>query len=308
MSVKTQAFITKARLVHGDRYDYSKVEYTNAKAKITIICKQHGEFQQTPSNHLCKFNCNKCANNAKLTTEQFIEKAIQVHGDKYDYSKVEYKNADDKIIVVCKEHGDFLQIPDFHVNRKSGCAKCANNVTSDTKSFIFKATKVHGDTYNYDKTEYINNYTHVTIICKKHGEFNQIPYVHVYQGCGCPHCINKTEHKFLLMLKEHLPTIQHQFKAQWCKRKQCLPFDFVIEDKKIIIELDGEQHYKQVANWTAPEIQQEVDAYKMKMANENGYSVIRVLQQSVMTDDGLTDKIMKQIAELEGQVKNVCID
>jgi len=307
MSVKTQAFITKARLVHGDRYDYSKVEYTNAKAKITIICKQHGEFQQTPSNHLCKFNCNKCANNTNKTTEQFIQEAIQVHGNKYDYSKVEYKTSRDKVIIVCKEHGDFQQNPDFHVNRKSGCPRCADNV-SDTTTFIERAIKVHGETYIYDKVVYTTNRTSVTIICPKHGEFNQIPYVHVSQGCGCPHCINKTEYKFLKLLREQLPTIQHQFKAQWCKRKQCLPFDFVIEDKKIIIELDGEQHYKQVANWTAPEIQQEVDAYKMKMANENGYSVIRVLQQSVMTDDGLMDKIMKQIAELEGQVKNVCID
>jgi very-short-patch-repair endonuclease len=307
MSVKTQAFITKARLVHGDRYDYSKVEYTNAKAKITIICKQHGEFQQTPSNHLCKFNCNKCANNAKMTTEQFVEKAVNVHGDKYDYSKVDYKNADQKITIVCKIHGDFQQIPDFHVNRKTGCAKCANNVTSDTSEYVVKAIKVHGDKYDYTNVNYKNSYSMISITCKTHGDFLQRPFSHLL-GCGCPHCINKTEHKFLLMLSDYLPTIQHQFKAQWCKRKRCLPFDFVIEDKKIIIELDGEQHYKQVANWTAPEIQQEVDAYKMKMANENGYSVIRVLQQSVMTDDGLMDKIMKQIAELEGQVKNVCID
>jgi very-short-patch-repair endonuclease len=307
MSVKTQAFITKARLIHGDRYDYSKVEYTNAKAKITIICKQHGEFQQTPCNHLSKYNCNKCANNAKLTTEQFIEKAIQVHGDKYDYSKVDYKNTDDKIIIVCKEHGDFLQIPDFHINRKTGCSKCANNSKLGNELFIEKANQIHGDKYDYANVDYSNNRTHVSIGCKKHGDFLQIPYVHLL-GHGCPHCINKTEHKFLVMLLEKCPTIQHQFKVKWCKRKLCLPFDFVIEDKKIIIELDGEQHYKQVANWTAPEIQQEVDAYKMKMANENGYSVIRVLQQSVMTDDGLMDKIMKQISELEGQVKNVCID
>ena len=306
MSTKNEQFIAKAIKLHGDRYDYSRVEYVTAKTKITIGCKEHGDFLQTPSNHLSGFNCQKCANNVKMDTASFILKAKAVHGDRYDYSKVDYVNADKKIVIVCREHGDFPQIPDFHTNRKSGCPKCANNLTSDTSTFIEKAVKVHGDTYEYTNVVYVNNRTSISITCKKHGEFKQIPYVHICKGCGCPHCINKTEFKFLQMLKEVYPTVQHQFKAEWCKRKKCLPFDFVIEDKKIIIELDGEQHHKQVANWTPPDVQQEVDAYKTKMANENGYSVIRVSTEDVMNDDKLMDKIAEQILKAAAHSNPPC--
>ena len=288
MSIKTEQYIAKAIKVHGDRYDYSKVEYVNAKSKITIVCKEHGDFLQTPCNHLSNYNCQKCAKNLKMTTESFIVKAKEVHGETYDYSKVDYINADTKIVIVCREHDDFVQIPDFHINRKTGCPKCANNVC-DTATFIERAIKKHGETYTYTNVVYSNNRSPVSITCKKHGDFLQIPYVHVYQGCGCPHCINKTEFKLLTMLKTVYPTVQHQFKADWCKRKQCLPFDFVIDDKKIIIELDGDQHRVQVANWVAPHIQQEIDAYKTKCANDNGYKVIRVSTQDV------NDELLLQI-------------
>jgi very-short-patch-repair endonuclease len=85
-------------------------------------------------------------------------------------------------------------------------------------------------------------------------------------------------------LLELYPTVKRQFKAEWCKQKRCLPFDFVIEEKKKIIELDGPQHFVQVANWKSPELQQEQDLFKTKCANENGYSVIRVLQIDVVND------------------------
>ena len=123
----------------------SNVNYINAKTKINIICKIHGEFQQSPSNHLSKYNCQKCAKNFKLDTIGFIEKAKKLHKDIYDYSKVNYINADTKIIIICKIHGEFTQQPDFHLNRKCGCPKCYNK--SDTSQFIEKAKKLHKDIY-----------------------------------------------------------------------------------------------------------------------------------------------------------------
>jgi very-short-patch-repair endonuclease len=280
---KNEIFIEKARAIHGDKYDYSKIIYKNAKTKITIVCKEHGDFQQIPSNHLSGFNCQKCANNGKMNTEQYVKRAIVVHENKYDYSKVNYINADTKITIICKEHGEFEQIPDFHLNRKCGCPKCANNVTLTTTEFIDRACKNHGSTYDYSQVEYVNNRTHISIICKEHGQFTQTPTRHL-AGDGCPHCINKTEHKFLEILKTRYPTVQRQFKAEWCKQKRCLPFDFVIEEHKVIIELDGPQHFTQVANWRSPELQQQQDLFKTKCANENGYSVIRVLQTDVAND------------------------
>ena len=178
---KTNIFISKANKIHGDKYDYSNVNYINAKTKINIICKIHGEFEQNPSNHLKKHNCQKCAKNFKLDTLGFIEKAKEIHEDSYDYSKVNYINADTKITIICKIHGEFIQIPDFHINRKCGCPKCSNNVKLDTLEFIEKAKQIHGNKYDYSKVEYINNRIPVIIICKIHGEFTQQPYTHTDQ-------------------------------------------------------------------------------------------------------------------------------
>ena len=280
---KTQLFISKENKIHKNRYDYSKVNYINAKTKVTIICSEHGEFQQTPSNHLSNYNCQKCAKNFQLDTNSYIEKAKVIHNDKYDYSKVEYVNTDTQIIIICREHGEFIQIPDFHINRKCGCPKCSNNVKLNILEFIEKAEKIHGNKYDYSKVEYVNNYTSVIIICKKHGEFLQKPFVHLLQH-GCPSCINKTEYKFYEKIKEIYPTIKRQYKVEWCKNKQRLPFDFSIEELKIIIELDGEQHFTQVSNWTSPETQIENDKYKTDCANQNGFSVIRLLQDDVYND------------------------
>jgi very-short-patch-repair endonuclease len=280
---KTELFISKANKIHKNRYDYSKVNYINAKTKITIICREHGEFQQTPSNHLSNYNCQKCAKNFQLDTASFIEKAKSIHNDKYDYSKVNYINADTQIIIICREHGEFIQIPDFHINRNCGCPKCSNNVKLDLSEFIEKSNKIHCNKYDYSKVEYNNNRNHIIIICKKHGEFSQIPFLHLLKH-GCPSCINKTEYKFYEKIKEIYPTIKRQYKVEWCKNKFCLPYDFAIEELKIIIELDGEQHFTQVSNWTSPETQIEKDKYKTECANKNGFSVIRLLQDDVFKD------------------------
>jgi len=307
---KTDIFISKATKIHGEKYDYSKVEYINAKTKIIIICKMHGEFYQTPSNHLSSYNCQKCSNNFKLTSQTFIENAKQMHGDRYDYSKVEYINSDTPVLIICKEHGDFKQIPDFHVNRKSGCPKCSNNVKLGLLEFIDKANKIHKNKYDYSRVKYSNNRKHIIIICKKHGEFTQMPFVHLLEH-GCPSCINKTEFKFYNKMQEFYPTIKRQYKVEWCKNKFHLPYDFAIEDLNIIIEIDGEQHFAQISNWTSPEIQIERDKYKMKCANENGFSVIRLLQIDIAKDkfdwlDEIKLSILKIINEKLDQNIFIC--
>jgi hypothetical protein len=119
-------------------------------------------------------------------------------------------NADTKVTIICKEHGEFEQIPDFHLNRKTGCPNCANNVTLRLDEFIQKAKLIHGDKYDYSQVTYTNNKTKINIICKKHGVFDQKQFSHLL-GVGCPHCINKTEHKMWSLLKEKYPTVKRQF-------------------------------------------------------------------------------------------------
>ena len=151
----THEFIEKARKIHGETYDYSKVEYISAIDKVTIICKTHGEFLQQPSNHLSnKAGCNNCAienraENHKSNNDEFIEKARKIHGDKYDYSKVEYIDNSTKIIIICKEHREFLQRPNNHLNGQ-GCINCGIENTKlklcgNTEEFIQTAKEILGD-------------------------------------------------------------------------------------------------------------------------------------------------------------------
>ena len=190
-------FIKKAKEVHGDKYDYSKVEYKNSKTKVCIICPIHGEFFQTPYNHLKGFGCSKCGHektsSAKTSnTSTFIEKAMSVHNDKYDYSKVNYVKSNEKVCIICPRHGEFWQTPNKHLSG-NGCPKCARETLWNkrgrvtTENFIEKAKKVHGDKYDYSKTNYINTKTKVCIICPEHGEFWQNPSTHL-SGGGCWKC------------------------------------------------------------------------------------------------------------------------
>ena len=186
----TEEFISKAREVHGDKYDYSKTVYVDAATKVCIICPEHGEFFQLPHHHLKGHGCKKCAfelvaEKAKKSVDEFLLKAKEIHGDKYDYSKVLYKNSLTKVCIVCPEHGEFWQTPANHLQGQ-GCPKCLGKNKS-TEDFISEAKKVHGDKYDYSKTKYKGAGEKVCIICPKHGEFWQIPSSHL-RGSGCPEC------------------------------------------------------------------------------------------------------------------------
>lgn len=121
----TQSFIKECDLIHGNKYDYSKVVYKNRETAVCIICPEHGEFLQTPKSHLSGCGCPKCANNVKLSTEEFIERCHRVWGDLYDYSKVNYVRSIDEVEIICKKHGTFFQTANSHLSGH-GCPHCAN--------------------------------------------------------------------------------------------------------------------------------------------------------------------------------------
>ena len=189
----TETFINKAKDVHGNRYDYTKVLYKRTDFPVTIICPEHGEFEQLPSVHLSGSKCPKCSHRSyKLTTEEFIKRAHEVHGDKYDYSKVKYVNSQTIVTITCPEHGDFNKLPPDHL-KGSGCKICGNlkrkkeKIKKYSKIFIEKANKIHNNFYDYSKIKYINNSTPVKIICPEHGEFMQQPSNHL-MGKKCGRC------------------------------------------------------------------------------------------------------------------------
>lgn len=120
----TKSFIEKARLIHGEKYNYSKTDYKKTREKIIIICPTHGEFLQKPMEHLKGFGCIDCGGSKLLTTDKFIQKAKSIHGEKYDYSKADYKNTKTKITIICPIHGEFTQRPHAHLSSKDGCPVC----------------------------------------------------------------------------------------------------------------------------------------------------------------------------------------
>ena len=125
----TAEFIKKSNSIHNNKYDYSLSKYVKGKIKVIIICPEHGEFNQWPSNHLMGSGCPICANKIRnhknlLTTAEFIQKSNSIHNNKYDYSKVVYgSNNENFVIIICPEHGEFNQRPKHHLMNK-GCPKC----------------------------------------------------------------------------------------------------------------------------------------------------------------------------------------
>ena len=196
IKLKQEEVIQRFKDKHGDKYDYSFVEYINAKTKVKIICPIHGEFFQEAAGHMDGKGCTKCANDAtsircRGTTEQFISLAKETHGDFYDYSKVLYKNGHAKVNIICKIHGEFLQKPTHHC-AGIGCPKCGKEATAkklkrSDEDFITKARSVHGDKYDYSEMDYKNSATKITVKCPTHGGWSTSPANHLV-GSGCPAC------------------------------------------------------------------------------------------------------------------------
>jgi hypothetical protein len=124
----TDEFISEARRVHGDKFHYHNTVYKDARSKLIVTCKEHGDFIQQAGSHLVGYGCRKCADRmngirCRSSTSEFITKAEKVHGDRYDYSKVEYNTAQSSVVIICKEHGEFSQTPNNHLKGEN-CPKC----------------------------------------------------------------------------------------------------------------------------------------------------------------------------------------
>lgn len=198
-------FVSKARKIFGDKYDYSKVEYKTAHDYVTIICPEHGEFRIRACNHIRGHGCSKCAKNQKYTTESFIKAAKETNGDFYDYSETVYINAKTKVRIICPIHGPFLQIPFNHING-TRCPHCGDEaggrkrVTRSANEFVQKATAIHGDKYDFSQVQYKAANKKVTVICKEHGIFLMTPQ-NILAGHGCPICAGNTQLDTLEFIK-----------------------------------------------------------------------------------------------------------
>jgi hypothetical protein len=183
-------FIARSKEVHGDRYDYSKVDYKHTQANVIIICPDHGEFSQRANAHIRGKGCAACSMSLQtIACEEFIRRSQLTHGDRYDYSKVDYVAIGQQITIICKIHGEFNQTASAH-SSGSNCPKCAlASRTMSQGEFIKRATAQHGELYDYSKSVVIKATAKVIIVCKVHGEFEQMPASHIAGG-KCPICRN----------------------------------------------------------------------------------------------------------------------
>lgn len=193
-------FLMRSKAKHGDNtYDYSKSEYSGFHNPITIFCKKHQEyFTQTAGSHMSGQGCAKCGIERRtrlqtFTKDEFIKRAQEVHGEIYDYSEVDYINSQTKVLIHCKKHGSFSQVPNSHL-QGYGCNKCAIERNADRcrleqSEFLKRAFEKHGDTYDYSDTHYVSQIEKLKINCRKClKSFWQLPTNHVRLGFGCPYC------------------------------------------------------------------------------------------------------------------------
>lgn len=279
-----ETFIAEARAVHGSKYDYSKVEYHNTHGKVCIICPSHGEFWQTPHQHIINGNgCPKCGieqahSKTKKDTEWFIAKAMSIHGDKYGYSKVEYNGRKEKVCIICPKHGEIWQRPCDHLNGV-GCPKCAHERIADmqrkdTETFIRQASILHDGKYDYSKVEYRDSQEKVRIICPNHGEFWQRPYDHL-NGVGCPKCahnVSKAEDEIYEYIHGLMPSeaIVRNSRGILDGGRE---IDLYIPSRSLAIEFDG-------LRWHSERFKTDKNYHlrKLEECNEKGIRLIQIFE------------------------------
>lgn len=192
-------FLKKSYKAHKNTYSYKEEDYKGARTKMNITCSIHGVFKQYPMDHVQGSGCKHCTyerTRERLTidTKEFKKRAKKIHDNKFDYSKVDYINSKTKVLIICPDHGEFKQRPNNHL-LGYGCNECANEKSAkkqilSNKEFLKKVIEVHGDDYDYSKTNYTGAKNKIDIICKKHGLFSQSPGLHL-KGAGCKKCADE---------------------------------------------------------------------------------------------------------------------
>jgi very-short-patch-repair endonuclease/Zn finger protein HypA/HybF involved in hydrogenase expression len=301
-----EEFINDAEKIHQNpdgtpKYDYENVNYIKALDKVEIICPEHGSFFQIPNNHLRGMGCPKCSGNNRKNSEEFIKDAEKIHlnsdgTSKYSYENVKYTNNSNKVEITCPKHGSFYQRPSDHLNGK-GCPICYNETRSEkrsktTEEFIKDALIIHPNPdgtpkYNYDKVNYVKALDKVEIICPKHGSFFQTPNGHL-RGRGCPICSESKGEKIIYnyLVQKYGDEVISQKEFDNCNNEhkgnvKChkYRFDFYLPQLNIIIEYDGEQHFKKTFFHKTDEhyIEKvEDDKHKTSYCMTNSIKLIRI--------------------------------
>lgn len=291
----TEEFIEKAKAIHGDKYDYSLVDYKNNKTKVKIICPTHGVFETTPHSFLMGSECPICAaekrkqQNKILSSKEFIEKAKVIHNNKYNYIIEEnYFKTYNKIKIICPIHGIFEQTVHSHL-QKHGCPKCgfeASHQKMSEKEIIERIKTIHNNKYNYSKIVYKGYFKNIELICPIHGSFFKTPANLIKRKEGCPEC-SKNKYKGEEKIKNWLEKngFKNKFQRNYkIKELNYKSYDFFIPNKNLLIEYNGKQHYepRQFGGISAEKakqnlkIQKHHDWLKRKYAKNNKINLLTI--------------------------------
>ena len=243
-TLTNDGFKERASLVHNGKYIYDKTDLNNRdeNGKVVITCPIHGDFLQSPNNHLAGNGCQECAKiNSKkprISNDEMIRRFRSVHGDKFIYDKtdVNHKDADGKVIITCRIHGDFKQDPHNH-ERGAGCPYCTGKLYSK-EDFKKSATLIHNGKYTYDKFEYVDSHVKGIVTCPIHGDFLVTPCNHIHNRSGCPKCVSPVS-RWENEVCDFLDEIGIEYEQSNRKILNGKEIDILIPKFNIGIECDG---------------------------------------------------------------------
>lgn len=254
--MKRQEFLEQMGCKSGAQCEYETPDVVTHKDKVIVVCSKHGKYESGAGTLLkSRYRCKFCSGSCRYTKEAFIAEAISIHGNRYDYSKVEYSGSKSKVIIACPEHGCFEQIPNSHL-QGNGCMKCVTDKQrSSTKDFTKKADLIHGGRYTYEKVKYTTASDRVVITCPIHGDFKQIASSHL-SGSGCMKCVNRykkyeEEAKQVILdngFKEGVDFLHDKVIPTRKKHDRKFRPDFYFMDHNFIIEID-EKHHKRLKSY-----------------------------------------------------------
>lgn len=199
--------------IHNNKYSYEKSLFKGVDHKLIVTCPKHGDWEILPTNHLTGNGCLQCYKESlPKTNKEFISEAKEVHGQKFNYSEVNYTNTHSKIKLTCNECGySFEQNAKSHISG-TGCPSCSSNQRYTTKEYIEKAKRVHNNYYTYENTKYTTAHSKIIITCPIHGDFEQNAASHM-QGTGCFNCkpggFDKTKPGRLYYLQVDINGVPH---------------------------------------------------------------------------------------------------
>jgi protein-arginine kinase activator protein McsA len=242
-----EEFECRARLIHGDKYEYSL--YQGWSIPMEIICPEHGIFKQSPGSHILGRGCPECGKKTmgqrKWIASRFEERAKEIHLNKYIYDLSGFSSLQSYITIICPEHGAFRQMAKLHItkNNPQGCPKCGQVTSIDkrrtsTENIIQQAVKAHGNKYDYSRMEYKSMLEPVEIVCPTHGSFWQRMSDHLYNKCGCPSCqrfVSKGEDNVAAWIESLGFKVERNNRILLGGRE----IDIYIPEKRVAIEYNG---------------------------------------------------------------------